>query len=163
MNNSTPLRNLAGQDAQAGVTLIELMVVVMIVGILAAVAYPSYQDSVRRGNRAEARSVLLEASQFMERNYTTANRYDLDSAGVALALPCALTTSPKSTLVGGVCTAPTSLKYNIAPAYGTAPSQTFTLSAVPTGSMAGDTCGTLTLSNTGLKGAGGSVADCWGR
>ena len=40
---------------------------------------------------------------------------------------------------------------------------TFTLQAVPTGSMTGDACGVLTLTNTGLQGAGGNVAECWNR
>lgn len=156
MNKSTPLHNLAGRGAQAGVTLIELLVVVMIVGILAAVAYPSYQDSVRRSNRAEARSVLLEASQFMERSYTMNNCYHRNDAQCTnatanLVLPGALAQSPKQGTA----------KYAIS--FSAQAAQSYTLQAVPTGSMAGDTCGTLTLSNTGLKGAGGSVADCWGK
>jgi len=54
----------------SGFTLIEVMVVVAIVGILAAIAYPSYQEHVRRANRAEARGILLEMAQLLERNYT---------------------------------------------------------------------------------------------
>lgn len=142
-------------DRLMGFTLIELMITVAIIGILAAIAYPSYTQYVQRANRAEARSILLENAQILERNYTTANRYDLDSAGV---VPVILATSPKSG----------TKKYDIAPAYGAAPAQTFTLSATPTGSMAGDACGVITLTSTGLKGAAGVttdaiVAECWGR
>ena len=53
----------------AGFTLLELMVVLVIVSILAAVAYPSYLQSVKRGYRSEARIALLEAQQFMARFY----------------------------------------------------------------------------------------------
>jgi len=159
-------RSLQQPGRQTGMTLIELMIVVVIIGILAAIAYPNYAQYVQRGNRAEARSVLLEASQFLERNYTLANRYDQDSAGAALQLPCALRTSPQSAVVGGVCTAPTSLKYNIAPAYGAAPAQTYTLTATPAGTMTGDGCGNLTLDSTGTKARTGttlSLDQCWGK
>ena len=51
------------RQAQRGFTLIEVMIVVAIVGILSAIAYPSYQEYVRRGHRAEARAGLLQAAQ----------------------------------------------------------------------------------------------------
>lgn len=144
---------------QRGFTLIELMVTVAVIGILAAIAYPSYTQYVQRANRADARSLLMEDAQFLERNFTTANRYDQTSAGVAITsatLP--RTQSP----VNGT------VRYNITVAMGAAPAQTFTLSAAPTGTMAGDACGTYTLDNTGVQGAAGVttgaiVAECWGR
>ena len=141
-----------GPDLQKGMSLIELVIVVSIIGILSAIAYPSYTQYVQRGNRAEARSILLETTQFLERNYTLANRYDQTSAGVAITnstLP--FQQSPKSGTA----------KYNVTVNF--PDTETFTLSAAPTGVMAGDTCGTLTLTNTGTQGAGGSVAECWGR
>ena len=55
---------------QLGFTLIELMIAVAIVGILAALAYPSYDEYVKRGNRAEGQALLSDASARQERYYT---------------------------------------------------------------------------------------------
>jgi prepilin-type N-terminal cleavage/methylation domain-containing protein len=68
--------NKMQRNTQNGFTLIELMIVVMIVGVLAAIAYPSYQDSVTKSRRADAKSALLELSVFMERLYTATGCYN---------------------------------------------------------------------------------------
>ena len=143
-----------------GFTLIELMVTVAIVGILAAVAYPAYDNQVRRTQRSQAKAVLLETAQFLERNFTEANRYHRDSTATVVAPPFA--TSPKP----GDGTATYGIMLDAAPA-ATASDITFSLSAIPVtgGRMAGDPCGTFTLNQLGQKGVTGtlSVADCWGR
>ena len=69
-----------------GFTLIELMVVVLIVGILAAVAYPAYRDSVRKGNRRAAQSVMMEIVN-REHQYFVANRVYADTATLGYTLP----------------------------------------------------------------------------
>lgn len=134
----------------SGFTLIEVMVVVAIIGILSAVAFPSYTEYIRRGNRAEATAALLEAQQFMERYYAANNRYSTTVNGNP-TLPARLQTLPSS---GGT-------RYTLGVA---ATVNTYTLTATPSGSMAADKCGALTITNTGVKGrssTGPTVAECW--
>ena len=72
---------------QNGFSLIELLIVIAIIGILAGIAYPNYQEYVARARRADAKTVLLENAQFLERFYTQNGTY------VGAALP--VTEAPK--------------------------------------------------------------------
>ncbi len=130
----------------AGFTLIELMITVAIVGILAAIAYPSYQDSVRKSWRANGASCLMELAQRMERRFTGSSSY----AGNALP--------PSGCTTEGDMAAHYGFSFTANPT-----ATAFTLQAVPVGSQASDTCGTLTITQTGLKGSDGTVSDCWRR
>lgn len=81
---------------QAGFTLIEVMVVVAIVGILAAIAYPSYTDSIRKGKRAEARAAVMNLLQQQERYQSQMNKYLFFVAG-ASGTPFKTYSAPDST------------------------------------------------------------------
>lgn len=76
-----------------GFTLIELMIVVAVIGLLAAIAIPSYQDSVRKGRRAEGRAALTELLQQQERYMTQMNSYlaFTNSAGTTTPVSAATT------------------------------------------------------------------------
>src|SRR5690554_1658643 len=72
---------------EKGFTLLELMIVVAVVGILAAIAYPSYMDSVRKSNRADAKAALNDAAQQMQRCYTLKSSYSGCDSNVATTSP----------------------------------------------------------------------------
>ena len=61
---------------QNGFTLIEIMIVVAIIGILSAIAYPSYTEQVRKGKRAKLAGMMLECAAIQERRYTLNNTYN---------------------------------------------------------------------------------------
>ena len=130
--------------SQHGFTLIELMIVVAVIAILAAIALPSYNEHVRKAHRAAARTGLLQAQQWLERASTATGVYPT-------TLPSTLTWSGDS-----------SKRYEIAFAAGNT-NAAYTLEATLKSSFTDPKCGKLTLRNTGERGAYGtdSVADCW--
>ena len=123
---------------QAGFSLLELMITLVIIGIITSIAYPSYQNHMTNARRTDAQAVLMEAAQFMERFYTENNRYDQDTGGTAVALPAQLRESPRD---GGA------KSYDIVIQASTA--STFTLRATPKNVQAGD--GFLEITNTFAK------------
>ena len=114
------------------------MITVAIVGILASIAYPSYQSSIMKSRRVDAQGALLGSSNALERYFTVNNTY-----------------------VGAPALTPTAY-YTLAITAATASG--YTLTATATGTQAADQCGNLTLTQTGARGftgTGVTAADCW--
>ncbi len=121
-----------------GFTLIELMIVVAVVAILAAIAYPNFNESVLKSRRGQAKADMAETSQMLERFHTVNNTY---VGFTPASLPSPKNGTARYTL-------------NIATT-----ASTFTITAAPETSQSKDKCGTMTLNQAGAKTA--AQADCW--
>jgi type IV pilus assembly protein PilE len=130
--------------------MIEMLVVMLIVAVLAAIALPGYQSYMQRSRRAEARTALLRAAHWLEQQATARGLYPSGD------LPQELTASTHD-------------HYRIVrkpPKDDDDAGLHFQLEAIPQGVQAPDPCGTFTLSHTGERGVTGqgpSATSCWSR
>jgi len=124
---------------QLGITLIELMIVVVIVAIIVSIAYPSYQEQIRKTRRSDAQSALMDAAARMERFYTQYGRYTSTIADAGI-----VATGPEF--------------YQITA--GTIANQTFILRASPIVGSAqeGDNCGSFDIDQAQVKNVSGSFS-----
>lgn len=140
---------LSGQR-NAGFTLIELMIAVTILGIIVAVAYPSYQDYVFDSRRTDGQAALMDAAQRLERCYTSSVAYN---GGACIAVVTAIGNENSPEAYYALSTS------NMG-------ATTYTLTATPRGAQANDECGNLTLNQAGAKDInnadnGVDKDDCW--
>lgn len=134
--------------ATAGFTLIEVMIVVVIVAILAAIALPSYQNYIQKSRRVDARETLMRIATLQERHFFQNSAYSADEGKFGG------TTSPEGW-------------YTISVTCSTTACNDFTATATATGAQAKDTqCAVFsinqTLKQSAAKQGGGDTSDiCW--
>lgn len=134
----------------AGFSLIEIMIVMVIVGILGAVAYPNYIDSVRKGRRAEATSALLKLAVAQERMRANTLTYVTDMK----VLDNTFANSGANTLPSGL--------YSVIIDSATNSAFKITASEVAGKDQAADTCGDFVITQNGPDFSGGNAnRACW--
>ncbi len=130
-----------------GITLIELMVVVLIISLLAAVSYPSYREFAARAKRNEARAALLQIATNQERQYLQNNTFTQDLTALGFSTTPLFTTATGSYVI----TIPA------------ADAADFTATATyQLGGAEAAKCNVFTITGAGIR-TSGPDADCWTR
>ena len=143
---------------QRGVTLIELMIVIVILGLIAGYAYPSYMRYVVDTKRTAATSILLQVADRQQQFFMDNKRFANDLTNLGFAANPLVIADDGRTMAGAGNSDST---YSVALSNVTA--TTYTITAAPlNGQAARDAeCGSLTLNQSLMKGSSGGGSDCW--
>ncbi|MEO8063957.1 MAG: type IV pilin protein [Pseudomonadota bacterium] len=137
-----------------GVSLIELMVVVFVIGIMTTIAVPSYRRYMLRSQRSEAKIALLQLQTAQEKRYLQMNAYTNDVTGAVTANPPGL----------GLLATSETQKYDITVSTFAADGQTYTATATPKLGQSDDAdCKNFTINERGVRGISGTKTPeiCW--
>jgi type IV pilus assembly protein PilE len=131
-----------GAFREAGFTLMELIIAMVIIGIIAAIAIPNYSEYILRGYRSSAQAFIADVASRQAQFFLDRRTYATTVAALNMAAPADITN-----------------RYNIAIATVAGPPAAFTVTATPTGSQTTDRCGAMTIDQSGTKGA--AATRCW--
>lgn len=145
----SPLRR-PRRVAARGVTLIELMIAVAVVAILASIAYPAYQDQVRKSRRSAAQAVMMEVAQKQMQIFLDRRSY------AAATNTAAIQGAPLRVAVDSAVSSYYDLSVTVTTPSNAPP--TFTVTAAPKGAQASDKCGTMTIDQVNAK---TPATGCW--
>lgn len=140
-------------NLRSGFSLLEVLIAITIVGLLAAISYPSFQNSLIKTRRAEGKTALLDLQQRMERFFLDRNSYTTATIGSGNSSTDVLSSNLTE---NGRYTLQISATSNTPPSY--------TIQAVPQAPQNADTeCGTFTLNSQGVRGitGAGQISSCW--
>lgn len=156
---SNTAKNIDRNDANVlcqGFSLIEMMVVAAILAILAAIVYPSYQESVRKARRSEGRAAMLALMQQQERYYSQHSTYIVFSSSAVNGFKWFSANSPATSSyeISATACSDDSIQNCVLL---TAKPGTANVNAA----HQDDACGNLMLTSTGMKAAAGAAANCW--
>jgi type IV pilus assembly protein PilE len=147
INATKMLLSNVKRSGASGFTLIELMIVVAVVGILAAIALPNYQQYVVRSERADTKSRMLSVAQCLERSFTINNNYITGS-----------------NVLNGCATGVSTPKYSVTIVAAAAPARTYVITGSPIAPWVDGVCGALMLNEIGAQSSSsGTLAECWQR
>jgi type IV pilus assembly protein PilE len=130
------------RNQSRGFSLIELMITVAVVAIIATIALPAYNDSVRKGKRSDGKAALMDVASRLEQYYLDNKTYTTDMTNLSYSAATDVDTTDG---------------YYKMKVVGCPIASCFTISATPQGDQANDSCGILTVNSMGIK----TPSDCW--
>ncbi len=157
MKNDITPKKARSRGCQAGVTLLEVMVVLVILSIIVAYAYPSYGQFTVRTNRNASTSMLLHIADRQEQYFMNNKQYSGSLAALGFPADAFMITED-----GSFCAdADMDRVYNLSLSNTTVTTYTVTAAPMLRQAERDTTCGNLTLTHAGLKGNSAGGDNCW--
>ncbi len=131
---------MQAKKLEQGFTMVELMITIAVIGILVAVGLPSYSNAIRKSNRSEAQSALMNIATRQQQMLVDTRKYVATVEELKVTVP-----------------AKASSNYSVAITLGTGTAPSFVVTATPLGAQTKDSCGTISIDQNNTK----LPANCW--